>query len=379
MAEWFPSVAFVRVDRAKPSCRGGSSLQPKDVQHVKALGDLKVLDLSRVLAGPFSTQILSDLGATVWKIESPRGDDTRRLGPPFMETESSYFLSINRGKKSICVNLKDPRGQRLVQRMAAEADIIVENFKTGDLARYGLDYASIDRINPGIVYASITGYGHTGPTRIRAGRRHVAAGDDRPDERHRRARPPAVEDGHRGDRSADRHTRGRGHPRRTPRARQDRARTAHRSVAVRHRHHGHGQRGAELHRHGRASPALRERPPSNMSLPDLRGEGRTLVHARRDERRDVSKARPADRPSHDPRGPALRDERGAARAQGGTHTPAYRALSARRTGTSGSTPSPRSASPQAPSTPSTRPSPTSRRRPAASSGTWSTPPSATCR
>ena len=104
---------------------------------MKALGDLKVLDLSRVLAGPFSTQILSDLGATVWKIESPRGDDTRRLGPPFMETESSYFLSINRGKKSICVNLKDPRGQRLVQRMAVDADIIVENFKTGDLARYG--------------------------------------------------------------------------------------------------------------------------------------------------------------------------------------------------------------------------------------------------
>ena len=130
---------------------------------MKALGDLKVLDLSRVLAGPFSTQILSDLGATVWKIESPRGDDTRRLGPPFMETESSYFLSINRGKKSICVNLKDPRGQRLVQRMAVDADIIVENFKTGDLARYGLDYESIDRINPGIVYASITGYGHTGP------------------------------------------------------------------------------------------------------------------------------------------------------------------------------------------------------------------------
>ncbi len=130
---------------------------------MKALGDLKVLDLSRVLAGPFSTQILSDLGATVWKIESLLGDDTRRLGPPFMETESSYFLSVNRGKKSICVNLKDSRGQRLVRRMAVEADIIVENFKTGDLARYGLDYESINRIHPRIIYASITGYGHTGP------------------------------------------------------------------------------------------------------------------------------------------------------------------------------------------------------------------------
>lgn len=128
-----------------------------------ALGGLKVLDLSRVLAGPFCTQILSDLGATVWKIESPRGDDTRRLGPPFMQTESSYYLSINRGKKSVCVNLKDPRGRSLVQQMAVGADVLVENFKTGDLARYGLDYESVNRVNPGIVYASITGYGHTGP------------------------------------------------------------------------------------------------------------------------------------------------------------------------------------------------------------------------
>lgn len=135
----------------------------EDTARVKALGDLTILDLSRVLAGPFCTQVLSDLGATVWKIESPRGDDTRRLGPPFIETESSYYLSINRGKKSVCVNLKDPRGQSLVQRMAQTADVVVENFKTGDLARYGLDYQSIERVNPKIVYASITGYGHTGP------------------------------------------------------------------------------------------------------------------------------------------------------------------------------------------------------------------------
>ncbi len=130
---------------------------------MKALEDLTILDLSRVLAGPFCTQVLSDLGAAVWKIESPRGDDTRRLGPPFIKTESSYYLSINRGKKSVCVNLKDPRGQRIVQRMAEAADVVVENFKTGDLARYGLDYPSIERVNPKIVYASITGYGHTGP------------------------------------------------------------------------------------------------------------------------------------------------------------------------------------------------------------------------
>lgn len=136
---------------------------------MQALEGLKILDLSRILAGPFCTQVLSDLGATVWKIESPRGDDTRRLGPPFMETESSYYLSINRGKKSVCVNLKHPRGQAVVQRMAAEADVIVENFKTGDLARYGLDYATINETNPGVVYSSITGYGHTGPRAMEPG------------------------------------------------------------------------------------------------------------------------------------------------------------------------------------------------------------------
>ena len=122
-----------------------------------------VLDLSRVLAGPFSTQMLADLGATVWKIESPWGDDTRRWGPPFLGTESAYYLSANRGKKSIVVNLRDERGQMLVRKMAQLADILVENFKVGDLARYGLDYRSLAELNPGLVYASITGYGQTGP------------------------------------------------------------------------------------------------------------------------------------------------------------------------------------------------------------------------
>ena len=132
-----------------------------------------VLDLSRILAGPFSTQTLADLGATVWKIESPWGDDTRRWGPPFLEpkepseckdvSESAYFLSTNRGKKSVVVNLRDERGQGLIRKMAQRADILVENFKVGDLARYGLDYKSLARLNPGLVYASITGFGQTGP------------------------------------------------------------------------------------------------------------------------------------------------------------------------------------------------------------------------
>ena len=127
------------------------------------LDDTIVLDLSRVLAGPFSTQMLADLGATVWKIESPWGDDTRRWGPPFLESESAYYLSANRGKKSVVVNLRDERGQVLIRKMAQRADILVENFKVGDLARYGLDYQSLARLNPRLVYASITGFGQTGP------------------------------------------------------------------------------------------------------------------------------------------------------------------------------------------------------------------------
>ncbi len=130
---------------------------------MEALDGLTVLDLSRLLSGPYCTQVLSDLGATVWKIEPPWGDDTRRLGPPFVETESAYYLSTNRGKKSVVINLKDGRGQDLVKRLAQRADILLENFKTGDLGRYGLDYESMARVNPRLVYASITGFGQTGP------------------------------------------------------------------------------------------------------------------------------------------------------------------------------------------------------------------------
>ena len=128
-----------------------------------ALSDVTVLDMSRIMAGPFGTQILADLGATVWKIESPWGDDTRGWGPPFVGGESAYYLSANRGKKSLIVNLRDPRGQDIIRRLAQKADILVENFKVGNLERYGLDYESISAINPAIVYASVTGFGQTGP------------------------------------------------------------------------------------------------------------------------------------------------------------------------------------------------------------------------
>ena len=127
------------------------------------LAGLKVLDLSRILAGPFATQVLADLGAEVWKVESPRGDDTRRWGPPFVRGESAYYLSANRGKKSLAVNLKDPRGAEIVRELAKRADVLVENFKAGGLKKYGLDYESVRALNPRIVYVSITGFGQTGP------------------------------------------------------------------------------------------------------------------------------------------------------------------------------------------------------------------------
>jgi crotonobetainyl-CoA:carnitine CoA-transferase CaiB-like acyl-CoA transferase len=154
----------------------------KDAQ---ALSGLRVLDLSRILAGPSATQLLADLGAEVIKIERPgAGDDTRGWGPPFMvdgsgeETgPSAYFLSANRGKHSVAVNIADPRGQALVQALAAQSDILVENFKPGDLARYGLDFATLGAANPRLIYCSITGFGQTGPNAHRAGYDFLVQGE----------------------------------------------------------------------------------------------------------------------------------------------------------------------------------------------------------
>jgi len=139
------------------------------------LSGLKVLDLSRVLAGPWSSQILGDLGAEVWKIERPRaGDDTRTWGPPFLQgtqgvSDAAYFLCTNRNKRSVAIDFGEPEGAEIVRRMAESADIVIENFKTGALARYGLDYASLSAVNPRLIYCSITGFGHTGPYATRGG------------------------------------------------------------------------------------------------------------------------------------------------------------------------------------------------------------------
>ncbi len=141
-----------------------------------ALSHIRVLDLSRVLAGPWCTQILADLGADVIKIERPgSGDDTRQWGPPFVSVdgggneESLYFLATNRGKRSMTLDLSDSRGQKVVHELAAHCDVVVENFKVGALARYGLDYETLKGINPSLVYCSITGFGQTGPYADRAG------------------------------------------------------------------------------------------------------------------------------------------------------------------------------------------------------------------
>ncbi len=137
-----------------------------------ALSHVKVLDLSRVLAGPWASQLLGDLGADIVKVERPgSGDDTRRWGPPFLEgtEDAAYFLCANRNKRSVTIDFTRPEGQALVRRLAAGVDVVVENFKVGGLAQYGLDHASLAADHPGLVTCSITGFGQTGPYAQRAG------------------------------------------------------------------------------------------------------------------------------------------------------------------------------------------------------------------
>ncbi|MCZ2848667.1 CaiB/BaiF CoA transferase family protein [Modestobacter sp. VKM Ac-2978] len=126
------------------------------------LSGLLVADFSRVLAGPYATMLLADMGAEVVKVESPGGDDTRSWAPPVREGVSTYYLGVNRNKRSIALDLKDPADAAAAQELARRADIVIENFKTGGLGRFGLDYASVSATNPGVVYASITGFG-SGP------------------------------------------------------------------------------------------------------------------------------------------------------------------------------------------------------------------------
>lgn len=137
------------------------------------LSGIKVLDLSRVLAGPWSGQMLGDLGAEVIKVEQPgQGDDTRKWGPPFLadgSRDSAYYLCANRNKRSVAIDLSKPEGQELVRQLAAQADIVLENFRVGGLAKYGLDYPSLKAVKPDLIYCSITGFGQTGPDKDKGG------------------------------------------------------------------------------------------------------------------------------------------------------------------------------------------------------------------
>lgn len=140
------------------------------------LSHVRVLDLSRIMAAPWASQLLADMGATVIKVERPvYGDDTRAWGPPFLQdsegnntAEAGYYLSVNRGKESITVALDTPEGQQIVRDLAVDCDIVLENFKAGALARYGLDYASLKEVNPKLIYCSVTGFGQDGPRKEEA-------------------------------------------------------------------------------------------------------------------------------------------------------------------------------------------------------------------
>jgi len=144
------------------------------------LHGLKVVELARILAGPWTGQTLSDLGADVIKVEALAGDDTRQWGPPFIERDddvtAAYFHSCNRGKKSITVDFRTAEGQAKVRELVADADVLIENFKLGGLKKYGLDYASLSELNPRLVYCSITGFGQDGPYAHRAGYDYIIQG-----------------------------------------------------------------------------------------------------------------------------------------------------------------------------------------------------------
>ena len=137
------------------------------------LDGLRVIELARILAGPWAGQTLADLGAEVIKVEAPEGDDTRRWGPPWInrdgEKSAAYFHACNRGKKGVTCDFRTPEGQEMVRRLVADADVVIENFKVGGLAKYGLDYAGLSAVNPKIIYCSITGFGQNGPYAHRAG------------------------------------------------------------------------------------------------------------------------------------------------------------------------------------------------------------------
>ena len=144
------------------------------------LAGIRVVELARILAGPWAGQILADLGAEVIKVESPEGDDTRRWGPPFIDHKgqrsAAYFHAANRGKASVVADFRTPEGQARVRDLVRDADVVIENFKVGGLAKYGLDYPALSALNPRLIYCSVTGFGQTGPYAHRAGYDYIIQG-----------------------------------------------------------------------------------------------------------------------------------------------------------------------------------------------------------
>ena len=136
---------------------------------MQPLNGIRVLDLSRVLAGPYCTMVLGDLGADVIKVESPDGDETRGWGPPFTSGESAYYLCVNRNKRGVVVDFKTDEGRAIIHKLAKQSDVLVENFRPGTLSRFSLDFESVSVINPNLIYCSISGFGQTGPLRDRPG------------------------------------------------------------------------------------------------------------------------------------------------------------------------------------------------------------------
>ena len=136
---------------------------------MQPLQGIRVLDLSRVLAGPYCTMVLGDLGAEVIKVEPPEGDETRAWGPPFAEGESAYYLCVNRNKRDIVINLRTDEGKKVLRDLALQSDVLVENFRPGTLEKFGLDFATLSQSNPKLIYCSITGFGQTGPMRDKPG------------------------------------------------------------------------------------------------------------------------------------------------------------------------------------------------------------------
>ncbi len=164
--------------------RAQAALKLPDNLQMNSLEGIRILDLSRVLAGPWCTQTLADLGADVIKIERPgAGDDTRGWGPPFLKdssgsdtSDAAYYLGTNRNKRSVTCDIATPQGQALIRELVKTCDVFIENFKVGDMARYGLDYASLSQLQPRLVYCSVTGFGQTGPYRERAGYDYAVQG-----------------------------------------------------------------------------------------------------------------------------------------------------------------------------------------------------------